>query len=181
MDLAGNETNSIGFLLRVWRLAALFPFDWSIKSALPLLKPGPITESNFKSQAVCPALPATRNSLSTLPKSGSERELVILAPILLRDPLIVAFCRWPFDPCWPQDIMLPAGQTRVKGDRADHDILKTHFQQLTVFSLLLYICPPSHSSTVFVILRHGCCSSKTCIWHETFFPLMLHCIVDSVF
>lgn len=45
---------------------------------------------------------------------GRERELVILAPILLRDPLIVASCRWPSDPRWPLDIMLPAGQTGVK-------------------------------------------------------------------
>lgn len=82
--------------------------------------PGPITESNFKSQAVCPALSAARNSLSTLAKSDQrERERVILAPVLLRDPLIVAFCRWPFDPCWPPDIMLPAGKTGLKGSGAD--------------------------------------------------------------
>lgn len=52
MDLAGNEANSIGFLLCVRRLVALFPFDWSIKSALPLFRA--ITESNFRRQAVWP-------------------------------------------------------------------------------------------------------------------------------
>lgn len=90
----------LAFCFAGWRLAALFPFDWSIKSALPLSKPGPITESNFESQAVCPALCAARNSLSTLPKSGRGRRRVgnISSRFLLRDPLIVASCPltlWP--------------------------------------------------------------------------------------
>lgn len=42
----------LAFPLRVCRLAALFPFDWSIKSGRPLLPA--ITESNLVSQAVCP-------------------------------------------------------------------------------------------------------------------------------
>lgn len=45
-----------------------------------------------------PALPAARNSLCTPAKSGRGKQSVILAPVLLRDPLIVAFCCWPFDP-----------------------------------------------------------------------------------
>lgn len=45
-----------------------------------------------------PALPAARNSLCTPAKSGRGKQSVILAPVLLRDPLIVAFCSWLFDP-----------------------------------------------------------------------------------
>lgn len=65
----------LALCFRHCRSAALFPFDWSIKSALPLSKTGPITESNFGSQAVCPALSATRNSLLTsLCRSQAERK-----------------------------------------------------------------------------------------------------------
>lgn len=97
MDLEGNEANSIGFLLHASRSAALFPFDWSIKSALPLFQP--ITESNFKSQAVCPCTACCKEFPIHFGKVRlRERELVILALVLLRDPLIAAFCRWPFDP-----------------------------------------------------------------------------------
>lgn len=50
------------------------------------------------------------------------------------------------DPCWPPDIMLPAGQTRVEASRADTALLKTNNFQLTGLSLLVYICPTSHIS-----------------------------------
>lgn len=60
-----------------------------------------------------------------------ERGLVILAPILLRDPLIVAFCCWPVDPRWPLDIILPVEQTRVKASRPDISFFKKNKYQFS--------------------------------------------------
>lgn len=73
MDLAGNETNSTGFLLRVWRLSALFPFDWSIKSELPLSSPLQKVISRAKLFALCWLL---RGIPSPLWRSQAEWERV---------------------------------------------------------------------------------------------------------
>lgn len=104
----------LAFPLRVCRLAAMFPFDWSIKSARPLFPA--ITESNLESQAVCPcAVCREEFPLRPGPRSRAEGERLgnISSRFLLRDPLIAAFCRWPFDPRWPPDIMLPSRAKRT--------------------------------------------------------------------
>lgn len=77
-----------------------------------------------------PALPAARNSLCTPAKSGRGKQSVILAPVLLRDPLIVAFCCWPFDPflLTPWTSCYQSEWTGAKTER-----------QFTVFGLLLFV------------------------------------------
>lgn len=104
----------LAFPLRVCRLAAMFPFDWSIKSGRPLFPA--ITESNLESQAVCPCAACREEfPLRPGPRSRVEGERLgnISSHFLLRDPLIAAFCRWPFDPRWPLDIMLPSRAKRT--------------------------------------------------------------------
>lgn len=104
----------LAFPLCVCRLAALFPFDWSIKSGRPLCPA--ITESNFVSQAVCPCAVCREEFLlrpGCRSRAEGERLGNISSRFLLRDPLIAAFCRWPFDPRWPLDIMLPSRAKRT--------------------------------------------------------------------
>lgn len=143
MDLAGNETNSIGFLLRVWRLAALFPFDWSIKSALPLSNPLQKVISRAKLFALRCLL---RGIPSPLWRSQAEGERVgnISSRFIERSinrsllPLTLLTPADPWTSCYP------AGQTGVKTGGAD---TKTETAILSSLVCLYWFtfCPTSHS------------------------------------
>lgn len=81
-----------------------------------------------------PALPAARNSLCTPVKSGRGKQSVILAPVLLRDPLIVAFCCWLFDP-----FLLTPWTSCYQSERTG-----AKKRQVTVFPGFVYILSVFH-------------------------------------
>lgn len=133
MELAGNEAPSTGFLLvsEDWLLCFLLIGQLKVRFHFS----EPLQKVISGGKLFGPALPAARNSLCTPAKSGPGKQSVILAPVLLRDPLIVAFCCWPFDPflLTPWTSCYQSEWTGVKTER-----------QFTVLSGFVYVLSVFH-------------------------------------
>lgn len=164
MDLAGNEANSIGFLLCVWRLVALFPFDWSIKSALPLFRA--ITESNFRRQAVWPCAACCKE----FPLHSSEvgpRETVgnISSRFIERsiNRSLLQLTLWPL-PADPLDLMLPVRVNWSKNRETGHRF----FLVVYILSVFHYLRPHLGAKTGHLQTLHPTNVSQGSLWNSKY-------------